>query len=189
MTMLEMQFQSLRQCTSSMDPVIWNAYHLMNNRARAVCYAARNQQFRALSEMTVNKLMDSAPSQLNTMDSLKVSNKRDGMLHLVRCGRCGVMFIEAKPWKSDCGQEKKTSFFVCYWTGRFILLRHGSVTVNLFVVGLLAPHPTHNLEDQGLQRNIQDFVALNLRELTQEKVLITSGPMNLPRWWMMSETN
>jgi hypothetical protein len=55
-----------------MDADMWNAYHLMNNRARAVCYAARQQQFRALSEMTVNKLMDTAYNQLNTMNSLKV---------------------------------------------------------------------------------------------------------------------
>jgi hypothetical protein len=57
-----------------MDPVMWNTYHLMNNRARAVCYAARNQQFRALSEMMVNKLMDTAHNQLNTMNTLKVSD-------------------------------------------------------------------------------------------------------------------
>jgi hypothetical protein len=57
-----------------MDADMWNTYHLMNNRARAVCYAARQQQFRALSEMTVNKLMDSAHNQLNTMNSLKVVN-------------------------------------------------------------------------------------------------------------------
>jgi hypothetical protein len=67
-------FQSLRECTGSMDSDMWNTYHLMNNRARAVCYAARHQQFRALSEMTVNKLMDTAQSQLNTMNSLKVND-------------------------------------------------------------------------------------------------------------------
>ncbi|PNF32494.1 hypothetical protein B7P43_G03867 [Cryptotermes secundus] len=67
---------SLRECTSSMDPVVWNTYHLMNNRARAVCYAARNQQFRALSEMTVNKLMDTAHSQLNMMNSLKEGQEK-----------------------------------------------------------------------------------------------------------------
>ncbi|PNF16473.1 Protein brambleberry [Cryptotermes secundus] len=67
---------SLQECTSSMDPDMWNAYHLMNNRARAVCYAARNQQFRALSEMTVDKLMDSAHSHLNTMDSLKEDHQK-----------------------------------------------------------------------------------------------------------------
>jgi hypothetical protein len=53
---------------------MWNAYHLMKNRDRAICYAARKQQFQALSEMTVNKLMDSIQGQLRAMDSLKVSD-------------------------------------------------------------------------------------------------------------------
>lgn len=68
---------SLRDCTSKMDSDMWNTYHLMNNRARAVCYAARHQQFRALSEMTVNRLMRTANEQLQTMDSL-----RDGQTKL-----------------------------------------------------------------------------------------------------------
>lgn len=62
---------SLRDCTNKMDSDMWNTYHLMNNRARAVCYAARHQQFRALSEMTVNRLMRTANEQLHTMDLLK----------------------------------------------------------------------------------------------------------------------
>lgn len=66
-------FQTLRDCTSKMDSDMWNTYHLMNNRARAVCYAARHQQFRALSEMTVNRLMRTANEQLQTMDMLRVS--------------------------------------------------------------------------------------------------------------------
>lgn len=52
---------------------MWNAYHLMSNRARAVCYAARSTQFRALSELTVNKLMQTAHTQIKTLSSLKVS--------------------------------------------------------------------------------------------------------------------
>jgi len=56
-----------------MDADMWNAYHLMSNRARAVCYAARSTQFRALTELTVNKLMQSAHSQIETLQSLKVS--------------------------------------------------------------------------------------------------------------------
>lgn len=51
---------------------MWNAYHLMSNRARAVCYAARNTQFRALTELTVNKLMQSAHSQIDALRSLRV---------------------------------------------------------------------------------------------------------------------
>lgn len=51
---------------------MWNAYHLISNRARAVCYAARNTQFRALTELTVNKLMQSAHSQIEALNTLKV---------------------------------------------------------------------------------------------------------------------
>ncbi|KAL6433450.1 hypothetical protein ACFW04_006529 [Cataglyphis niger] len=64
---------SLQQCTTNMDADMWNAYHLMSNRARAVCYAARNTQFRALTELTVNKLMQSARSQIEGLQSLKQS--------------------------------------------------------------------------------------------------------------------
>ncbi|XP_072758730.1 protein brambleberry [Anoplolepis gracilipes] len=64
---------SLQQCTTDMDADMWNAYHLMSNRARAVCYTARNTQFRALTELTVNKLMQSAHSQIEALKSLKQS--------------------------------------------------------------------------------------------------------------------
>ncbi|XP_012257796.2 protein brambleberry-like isoform X2 [Athalia rosae] len=67
---------TLKQCTTEMDPDMWNAYHLMSNRARAVCYAARNIQFRALTEITVNKLMHSAHSQIKAMGTLKESQDR-----------------------------------------------------------------------------------------------------------------
>lgn len=65
-------FQSLKQCTTDMDADMWNAYHLMSNRARAVCYAARSTEFRALTELTVNKLMNSAHTQVEALKSLKV---------------------------------------------------------------------------------------------------------------------
>lgn len=67
---------TLRQCTTEMDADMWNAYHLMSNRARAVCYAARNIQFRALTEITVNKLMHTAHTQIKAMGSLKESQER-----------------------------------------------------------------------------------------------------------------
>ncbi|KAI4498882.1 hypothetical protein M0802_006057 [Mischocyttarus mexicanus] len=67
---------SLKQCTTDMDTDTWNAYHLMSNRARAVCYAARSTQFRALTELTVNKLMQTAHSQIKTLISLKESQDR-----------------------------------------------------------------------------------------------------------------
>ncbi|KZC04495.1 hypothetical protein WN55_05309, partial [Dufourea novaeangliae] len=67
---------SLKQCTTDMDADMWNAYHLMSNRARAVCYAARGTQFRALTELTVNKLMQTAHTQIKTLGSLKESQDR-----------------------------------------------------------------------------------------------------------------
>ncbi|KAL0099872.1 hypothetical protein PUN28_019950 [Cardiocondyla obscurior] len=67
---------SLKQCTIDMDADMWNAYHLISNRARAVCYAARNSQFRALTELTVNKLMQSAHSQIEALNSLKQGQDR-----------------------------------------------------------------------------------------------------------------
>lgn len=60
---------------------MWNAYHLISNRARAVCYAARNTQFRALTELTVNKLMHSAHSQIEALNSLKVVIRLFVMVH------------------------------------------------------------------------------------------------------------
>lgn len=50
---------SLKECTSGMDSDTWNAYHLITNRAKAVCVATRHEQFRGLTEITVNKLMAS----------------------------------------------------------------------------------------------------------------------------------
>lgn len=61
----------IRECTSSMDPDTWNSYLLMSNRARAVCYSIRQAQFRGLTELTVNKLMDTAHEQISIMTRLK----------------------------------------------------------------------------------------------------------------------
>uniref|UniRef100_A0A182JB97 Protein brambleberry n=1 Tax=Anopheles atroparvus TaxID=41427 RepID=A0A182JB97_ANOAO len=61
---------SLRQCTERMDPDTWNAYHLITNRAKAVCASVRHEQFRGLTELTVNKLMSTAHEQIRMMDEL-----------------------------------------------------------------------------------------------------------------------
>uniref|UniRef100_A0A182NF98 Protein brambleberry n=1 Tax=Anopheles dirus TaxID=7168 RepID=A0A182NF98_9DIPT len=60
----------LRQCTERMDPDTWNAYHLITNRAKAVCASVRHEQFRGLTELTVNKLMRTAHEQVRMMDEL-----------------------------------------------------------------------------------------------------------------------
>ncbi|XP_064642760.1 protein brambleberry-like [Lineus longissimus] len=62
---------TLAECTKSMDPTVWNSYQIVSNRARAVCYSIRQQQFRWKSEMAVNQLMHSTVEQLNAMKDLK----------------------------------------------------------------------------------------------------------------------
>lgn len=62
---------TLGQCTENMDGSTWNAYHLMNNRARAMCYATQQEHFRKMTEMTVTKLALSAKGQLRAMENLE----------------------------------------------------------------------------------------------------------------------
>ncbi|XP_072432504.1 protein brambleberry isoform X2 [Chiloscyllium punctatum] len=66
---------TLAECTEAMDPDTWNAYHIVSNRARSVCYATRQQDFKQKTEMTVNALVASASSQLEAMKMLKVGQK------------------------------------------------------------------------------------------------------------------
>lgn len=70
------QDMSLKQCTTEMDADMWNAYHLMSNRARAVCYSARNLQFRALTELTVNKLVQTTHSQIKVLENLQENQEK-----------------------------------------------------------------------------------------------------------------
>ncbi|TRY85900.1 hypothetical protein DNTS_011921 [Danionella cerebrum] len=62
---------SLKECTADMDADTWNAYHIVSNRARSVCYATRQQHFRKRAELTVNALISTATSQLDAMKDLK----------------------------------------------------------------------------------------------------------------------
>ncbi|CAK6964467.1 protein brambleberry [Scomber scombrus] len=62
---------SLKECTADMDSDTWNAYHIVSNRARSVCYATRQQLFRRRAEHTVNALISTATSQLDSMKELK----------------------------------------------------------------------------------------------------------------------
>lgn len=65
-------FQTIKECTADMDSDTWNAYHIISNRARSVCYATRQQLFRRRAEHTVNSLISTATSQLDAMKDLKV---------------------------------------------------------------------------------------------------------------------
>ncbi|XP_008276425.1 protein brambleberry isoform X2 [Stegastes partitus] len=63
---------TIKECTADMDSDTWNAYHIVSNRARSVCYATRQQLFRRRAEHTVNALISTATSQLDAMKDLKV---------------------------------------------------------------------------------------------------------------------
>ena len=65
--------QSLADCTQPMDSHTWNTYHIISNRARSVCYATRQQQFRRQTEMAVNKLSEATIGQLQAMQDLSSS--------------------------------------------------------------------------------------------------------------------
>ncbi|GFN96069.1 protein brambleberry-like isoform x1 [Plakobranchus ocellatus] len=62
---------SLADCTKTMDGTTWNSYQIVGNRARAMCYATQQVQFRRLTEGTVNRLVSAASLQLKAMDDLK----------------------------------------------------------------------------------------------------------------------
>lgn len=62
---------SIKECTADMDSDTWNAYHIVSNRARSVCYATRQQLFRRRAEHTVNALISTANTQLEAMKDLK----------------------------------------------------------------------------------------------------------------------
>uniref|UniRef100_A0A8C5REH8 Protein brambleberry-like n=1 Tax=Laticauda laticaudata TaxID=8630 RepID=A0A8C5REH8_LATLA len=66
---------ALAECTAGMDPDTWNAYHIVSNRARAVCYATRQMQFKRRAEHTVNTLVSTAVGQLEAMKTLKRSQE------------------------------------------------------------------------------------------------------------------
>ncbi|XP_035422263.1 protein brambleberry-like [Cygnus atratus] len=58
----------LASCTAAMDPDTWSAYHVVSNRARAVCYAARQLGFRRRAEHAVAA---AASDQLDAVRALK----------------------------------------------------------------------------------------------------------------------
>lgn len=66
---------SIKDCTADMDSDTWNAYHIVSNRARSVCYATRQQHFRRRAELTVNALISTATNQLHAMEDLKEGQK------------------------------------------------------------------------------------------------------------------
>ncbi|KAM4549337.1 protein brambleberry isoform 2-T2 [Odontesthes bonariensis] len=102
---------TIKECTADMDSDTWSAYHIVSNRARAVCYATRQQLFRRRAEHTVNALISTATNQLNTMKDLK-----EGQLELKELTAAsldklleGHSALQAQQGKLHEGQEQVES--------------------------------------------------------------------------------
>ena len=60
-----------------MDSDTWNSYHIISNRARAICYNIRQTHFRMKTEQTVNQLASSTLNNINLLKQLSVSLLRE----------------------------------------------------------------------------------------------------------------
>lgn len=69
---------TIAECTKNMDGPTWNAYQIVGNRARAMCYATQQDQFRRLTEMAVHELVAATDDQL---ENLKQMMKGQELLH------------------------------------------------------------------------------------------------------------
>ncbi len=72
--------QSIAQCTGPMSAHAWNAYHIISNRARSVCYTIRQTQFRQQTESVVNRLSQSTMYQLRALAQLADSQDEVGVV-------------------------------------------------------------------------------------------------------------
>ncbi|XP_043984163.1 protein brambleberry isoform X2 [Gambusia affinis] len=102
------QEMTIKECTADMDPDTWNAYHIVSNRARSVCYAARQQLFRRRAELTVNSLISTASSQLDAMKDLKVGQLELKELTAASLDKLleGHSTLQAQQGKLHEGQEQ-----------------------------------------------------------------------------------
>lgn len=73
---------TIKDCTIEMDSDTWTSYHIMSNRAKAVCYMIRQTQFRGLAEHTVNRLMDATKDQLKNLE--KITTRQENINDLVQ---------------------------------------------------------------------------------------------------------
>ncbi|KAH9489374.1 hypothetical protein Btru_056524 [Bulinus truncatus] len=67
---------TLADCTKSMDGTSWNSYQIVGNRARAMCYATQQVQFRRLTELTVSHLVSAATDQIKSLNDLKLGQEQ-----------------------------------------------------------------------------------------------------------------
>ncbi|XP_058960945.2 protein brambleberry-like [Pocillopora verrucosa] len=105
----------LRDCTNGMDANTWNSYHIISNRARSICYATRQQQFRLKTEFTVNQLASQAENQMELMNGLQEGQRRltevaDDTVIRVTAGQERLVRQQAKLHASYDDVQRSISF-------------------------------------------------------------------------------
>ncbi|XP_044216967.1 protein brambleberry [Thunnus albacares] len=152
---------SLKECTADMDSDTWNAYHIVSNRARSVCYATRQQLFRRRAEHTVNALISTATSQLDAMKDLK-----EGQLELRELTAAsldkvleGHSALQAQQGKLHEGQEQMESSLkdnLMRLSQEKALIASGQELVAQLIHGITRrmENVSENLQIQGLE--VQD---------------------------------
>ncbi|XP_065683956.1 protein brambleberry isoform X3 [Hydra vulgaris] len=66
----------LLDCTKDMDSDMWNSYHIISNRARAICHSMRQAEFRMKTEQTVNNMAAATLENVNILQSLASGQKK-----------------------------------------------------------------------------------------------------------------
>ncbi|RXN04590.1 brambleberry-like protein [Labeo rohita] len=140
---------SIKECTADMDSDTWNAYHIVSNRARSVCYATRQQHFRKRAELTVNALISTATSQLDAMKDLKVSYKDPNLVVVP------LLTVHDQEGQKELREMTAAS-----------------------LDKLLEGHSALQLQQGALkegQEQLDASISENLQRLAQEKALISTG--------------
>ncbi|XP_049543283.1 protein brambleberry-like [Anopheles darlingi] len=134
---------SLRQCRERMDSDTWNAYHLITNRAKAVCASVRHEQFRGLTELTVNKLMSTAHELLRMMGELADSQQklqsvtREAIDEMVGNNEC-IMHQQVDIMKLSEVHRAKVESNFCELVREKSLIRAGQQEVAVLLTDLRA---------------------------------------------------
>lgn len=146
--------QSLGECTGSMDASTWNAYHIISNRARSVCYATRQEHFKRQTEVAVNKLSQSTIQQLQTVRELASSHQ------------------EIK----DFAQE---SLLVILYHSSNSDPNHYCMYVSQTMQSHQSELAERQMELAARQDTVREKITINLEQLAKERALIHNGQEKL----------
>nr|XP_006131757.1 protein brambleberry-like [Pelodiscus sinensis] len=198
--------QTLAECTADMDPDTWNAYHIVSNRARAVCYATRQMQFKHRAEHTVNTLVSAAVSQLEAMKLLKDGQEElkeltAESLHKVVSSQQELLLQQEKLQDSQLQVESSIHSNLEQLTQEKALIASGQQQVAQLIEGITKrmENVSRHLDDQDLELQrghraiLTDLAQMQRR--TQEAyskigTVTAAGPAGCPRlaaWWLLGE--